>query len=258
MRTTLILLTTLALSTLGAIAEEPPAGIPLPPKACCDADPAAAVAEPGIVMTCIGGQDAALCKRVCDYVKTSVSCPVRMVPAPEGIAVLPRAEQAAKVAALKGEKDIAVLAVCNLPDEAAFTAELFKDKQVGMVNIATVEKIAKEGVTPEEQNARMIERACVREAGLLIGLEDCPWPRCAMHVAPKDSPHNIRGRNLCPPCQGKAMKLINAKGIVPLMERPMTPPAAADKPVAEKPTGDKPAAEHPVEHPTEHPEPAEE
>ena len=221
MRSTIVLLTALCIASL-AVAEEP-AGVPAPRKECCSIDPAACT-EPGIVLACMGGKDVDFCKRLSNYVQESFSCPTRLARGPEGIEALPRAEQAEKLAALMGKKDVGVLAWCDQPEETAFKDELFKESRIGMVNVATVETIEKEGVSADEQHARMVERACVREVGLLIGLQDCPWPRCAMHVVPEESPHNIRGRNLCPPCHGKAMKLLNEKGIVPLIERPIPQP----------------------------------
>jgi hypothetical protein len=204
----------------------PPAGLPVPPAARSESpDDTAAVAEPGIVMTCIGAADAALCERVRAYVQESISCPVSLVPAPADVAALPREEQAAELAGLMRTGDIGVLACCVAPEDAEFEVGLFEAGRVAMVNLATVETIEKEGVPPEEQNARMIERACVQQAGLLLGLKNCPWPRCAMHVVPKETPHSIRGRNLCPPCHARACELLRERGIVPIMERPIEKPA---------------------------------
>lgn len=68
-------------------------------------------------------------------------------------------------------------------------------------------------LTAEERFARRLEKECVRTLGLMIGLESCPNPTCAMSACNTEQDLDSKGRDLAPPCATKVRGLLSQKGL---------------------------------------------
>ncbi|MBN1557776.1 MAG: hypothetical protein JW951_06480 [Lentisphaerae bacterium] len=175
-------------------------------------------AEPGIVLVGVDPGEDGLLDRIREFVEKNYSCPTRLAPVPAAWQDKPRSGQAEILAAQLKPGDVCLVAVYDRAEDTDFSTDLYPELRTALVNAARVERIEKEGVPAEEMHERMVERACMRAIGTLIGLEPCPWPRCCMHVPPPDVSHEVRGRNLCPPCQDKADRILREKGVTLLKD----------------------------------------
>ena len=196
-----------------------------------------AAEDKAIVIGGAGGVDTALLERVRAFVAESCMVPIRsatMQELPQGDAKT----QADAIGKVVGPGAVCTVLLADLADGSADS--VMEGSSIGIVNIGRLRSADKPADTDEakEAFARLVDKNTMRMVGRLIGLPLCPFPRCAM--LDDDSPEmlELRSRNFCPPCQGKAEELLSAKGFVlsyegPAEEGESSPPSMTESKPAE-------------------------
>jgi len=174
---------------------------------------AAEAPKDGIVIASVGVNDEPLLRRVRAYVEKSYACPTRSLIVPDGIGEQPLAEKEQALAAQLRGNDVGVVAWIDIPGATRIREDIGTVPRVALLNLAKLRSDETNTKDNREQYARLAEKETVRLVALLLGMKPCPWPRCALHTPPVSSPHNIQGRNLCPPCGRNALQILRSKGI---------------------------------------------
>ena len=95
-------------------------------------------------------------------------------------------------------------------------------------NTALVDVVSLKPETPQagsdpERHFRRVEKETMRALGELIGLEQCPNPRCCMSAQNTEQELDEKGRNLCPPCLLRSREILRKAGIAITSERKAPP-----------------------------------
>lgn len=167
---------------------------------------------PGVVLVGIAQLDKALLVRVRDYLAETFACPVRTEIRPNLVMKDPT-KQGMELAKLLKEGDVALVAWMNVPQDVKFREALFISKSVGILNVWAMRPKMLGEIDEHEQYAQRLEKESVRVTGSLLGLSPCPMPRCALCRTTTERALDEKGRNLCPPCRGKALRVLETKGI---------------------------------------------
>lgn len=144
--------------------------------------------------------------RVGEHVsKNLFGCGVRCVVAgrPLGTDVEVIVPEAGK---LLSEQVACVVALVEMSDGSAVS-------YAGRTTILNTGKLRFEGDT-SLQYAKRLERETIRLVGMSIGLLVCPFPRCALSEWRTQKELDFKGRNLCPPCHGRAEKIMLESGMI--------------------------------------------
>ncbi len=137
-------------------------------------------------------------------------------------------------------RDAGLLVLVHVPADVLDPLTCLKiDGKIATLNIAAMEK---EGLIRPAGDAAMIQRLINKEAmrgvGLMLGMQPCPFFRCALYQAPTERDLRAKGQNYCPPCWGKvadAMKNNELENLAPAPKRqPKKSSPAPDKGVEKR------------------------
>ncbi|MDI6773897.1 MAG: hypothetical protein QME60_00660 [Verrucomicrobiota bacterium] len=175
-----------------------------------------------MAFTTMGKVDKALLDRVVRHVGAVMWCPTRVLAGQKKPANL--SEAAAKeLAGLIGQDNICLLALANLPDKKDSRNAVFASHGVAMLNVASLKPSATTGKDAAESYARRVEKESVRLVAMLLGVDPCPMPLCALRLTKDEEGLDAKGRNACPPCQGKIEKTLRGKGVKLTIDPPDQP-----------------------------------
>lgn len=175
-------------------------------------------AEPSVVrsiaIVTLGEVSPELMARAVNFVADNCRVPVhsRKVEAPTADVVL----DAAALAALKAADEdllIALVTAPVVPLEACVA--VYPEVGVATVNLTPLIPAAKMGTMPGEGMCRRVDRETMRALGTLLALSECPNPTCALSKHESIKFLDMKGRNFCPPCQGRAEHALRERGFVP-------------------------------------------
>ncbi len=154
-----------------------------------------------------------LLERLRSYLDESFSVTVDVVSRPSEAESVSYREEAVILARLLREDDICLIALQNRRNSVEFTDYIAKHVRVGILNVDASGWGQEQDLVQKECRARLVEKHANRLVGTLLGLEACPWPQCALNNEElREGMGMSWGRNLCPPCQHKASKVLEAHG----------------------------------------------
>jgi hypothetical protein len=137
--------------------------------------------------------------------------------------------------AVPAKRDACLLVLVRTPADDPDPLTCLKvDGNIAILNTAALEK---EGLVRPAGEVVMIQRLINKEAmrgvGLMLGMQPCPFFRCALHHAQTERDLRAKGQNYCPPCWGKvadAMKNNELENLAPAPKRkPKKSSPAPDK-----------------------------
>jgi len=188
--------------------------------ACCAASLAGAADYEGIALTTVGAVDKALVNQVRAYAGEQYRVEVALLP---GIEEDGSPDQIKKtlIGAVR-PRDACVLALAELP-EMEHQGMVYMQDRVGIVNVAALRRAGKEA--PDAATlTRRVESESMRAIALMVGVEPCPFPRCALKQHRSAEELDRKSRNPCPPCIMKVHEKMDALGILLPEEKPEAPP----------------------------------
>lgn len=176
--------------------------------------------EKAIGLVPVGAVDAAMMERVRAFAQENLALPVRLLAHRDAVPACSLNEigQAARSAMSDDEVCLVVLAV-PLEDFPQHGVVLPEDR-LAVVNVRAL----KPADDDTERYGRRLERETMMGIGMLLGLEPCPNPQCAMWLYTHDEELDAKGRNYCPPCLDRVQKLAMAKGLSLVKDSPFAPP----------------------------------
>ena len=122
------------------------------------------------------------------------------------------------------ENDVCLL-ILDRADAAALDpiASLAVEEDRAVLNVAAFQPTEVVGEGPAAGFQPLVNKEAMRGIGLMLGMEPCPFPRCALHAA--DSLQDLRnkGQNYCPPCQMKSEEALQRHNLERGVRTPPTP-----------------------------------
>lgn len=159
----------------------------------------------GVALVTAGDVEADLVARVQAYVQANLFTKVMLLD-PMELAEGALDGQAQAAAAQKKENHLAVLVLTSLEGNPHHGAS-YPEQSVAVINVASLR--------PEPMDAelygRRVEKQLMSAGGILLGMEICPNPLCALSAYADMERLDAKGRNYCPPCQDRARKILEAK-----------------------------------------------
>ncbi len=105
--------------------------------------------------------------------------------------------------------DLCVVALVNYPGSSGQGA-VFPEDRCAIVNAAALALGL--GDSPDiEIYARRLEKETLRAVATLMGIPECPFPRCGLRAHSSDTELDFKSRNPCPPCLEKVRAKIKAQ-----------------------------------------------
>ena len=165
------------------------------------AHPASANQRIGLVN--IGGFDEPLFGRIADHIAKQLLTTPKVL-APQDLVGADTIEaESSNLSALVTGDVACVIGIAILPD--SFSSHGAADPRLRTAIIHA--NGLKPAVYNEEQFGRRLEKEVVRCAGILMGMNPCPNPRCALHHYRNERGLDAKGRNFCPPCASTFRKI---------------------------------------------------
>jgi predicted Zn-dependent protease len=166
-----------------------------------------------IAVMMIGVQDEELLRLVSEHLSGNLGLAVRNPQHTNVIKAGKPQEHAEELARLLEPTDIGLVALMNIPEKTQFRQAAFLSQKVALLNIWALRP---KDVSDKKQMYHYswrVRKEAIRVMGLLLGLTDCVFPRCAMHPAGTQEQVDKKGCNLCPPCYHRTRKYLWAKGV---------------------------------------------
>ena len=180
--------------------------------AAFDARAEGGASAPAILLVPIGDVDITDVNRVAAYVAKNWDVPVKIQLSkadPEPTMV----QQVVAIAKTLKRPDICVVALAAMPAEVKKNHIVRKELRAAVVNCASLRPKEWNKARSPEQFGRRLEKETMRCIGLLIGMEECIWPRCALSSYQTEGQLDSKGRNFCPPCKEKAQRTLAERGV---------------------------------------------
>jgi hypothetical protein len=156
----------------------------------------------------VGAVDVALAERVRAFVEENTAVQTRLLPARD-VAGKTLDEEGAAAAALVGDGVMCLVAIVEPTEDVKPHGVLLPEQHVAVVNAKSLRPADGDA----EKFARRLERETMQSIGMLLGLEPCPNPQCALWQYTTDEELDTKGRNFCPPCLEKVQKAAREKGV---------------------------------------------
>lgn len=195
--------------------------------------PSALAATGAVAMVRVGNVDEHLLNRITTFIDEEFSVPIRVLPPVAKPA--PSLEEQAAV--LTKESSAAgndlIFAMVAAPEAVKHQGGVFPQLRIAMVNTTALRSGMTTPSANEEAYECRVEKESVRAIALLVGLPQCPFPRCALFPHSSDAELDAKSRNLCPPCgekAGKALRVtLGIKEPEPPPSGPIDEPARPEK-----------------------------
>jgi hypothetical protein len=187
-------------------------------------------AEPAIALVAVGDVDPALAERVRAFAQENLALPVRLLAPREAAPTASLNEIGEAARAAMGAVDVCLVVLAAPLEDFPNHGILLPESKVAVVNVRALK--------PEdgdvERYGRRLEREAMMSIGLLLGLEPCPNPQCAMWLYSNDDELDAKGRNYCPPCLDRVQQFGREKGLTLVTNSPFAP--TVDEPTPEEVT----------------------
>jgi len=173
----------------------------------------------GIAVTTIGKVDKAVVEQVRAYAGEQYRLRVDLLPGIDGAAVVEQAKE--RLVGVIRPRDACLLALAELPD-LKHQGMVFMKERCGIVNVAALRRAGEE--KPDTATLmRRVESESMRAIALMVGVEPCPFPRCALRQHQSAEELDRKSRNPCPPCITKVHDKLAELGILLPKEKPEAP-----------------------------------
>ncbi|MBN1268959.1 MAG: hypothetical protein JXB04_05185 [Kiritimatiellae bacterium] len=168
---------------------------------------------PVIGLVRVGALDDAMLERVRSFVENKLMIRTRVLDSrdPSGGTLN---DEGAALADLAGPGVLCLVALISPEQAADAHGILLPELNIGVVNVP----VLKPADDDQERFGRRLERQAMRAIGLLLGMELCPNPYCALRSYRDAAEMDATSRDMCPPCTARAQAAAVAKGAV-LIER---------------------------------------
>jgi hypothetical protein len=163
-----------------------------------------------LYLVAVGDVSNELRLRVVSHLEESLFCRVSSSTSHVSLAGSPLLLREA-IEPMTGQSVFGVVAIVNSETNAAYEHAIELSDRMAFVVIQRLYGQTGDARDPAEIMARNVEREACFAGARLLGMPPCPMPLCALCENPED-----KGRNLCPPCQGKLKELLQSKSIEPL------------------------------------------
>ena len=172
----------------------------------------AAVVEPlqkeGMAMVRVGAVDEALAERARLFAEENLHMRVEMLP-PQELKGESLDDAGRSVSGLADRKYAGLIVLAAPEGTIGAHGVSLLEERVVVVNVKALEPQDGDG----EKFGRRLERAVMRSAGMLMGLQACPNPQCALWSYSTVEQLDETSRNFCPPCQEKFMEMMKEKNV---------------------------------------------
>jgi hypothetical protein len=114
-------------------------------------------------------------------------------------------EQSVNLEGIRPEsQDACLLILYNDANQATNALEaVMIDGNRALLNVVALDALARKSANPAQMLQRLINKESMRAIGLMLGMSECPFGRCALYQALTDKELGYKGQNYCPPCWGK-------------------------------------------------------
>lgn len=181
------------------------------------ARPASAVPVQGakekhVLVVAVGDVDGAVVTRIAKHMQADMKC---IVSAGEPVV---KAENAAaavnELGKLLSDDVVCVLGLTEMEEKAGSLDGVSVEGRAGVVNLAAYRPNGKPVAKDAEENyLRRIDKEATRAVGLMLSLEPCVMPLCALCKGASEEDLDRRGRTPCPPCQDKRTAKLKEMGV---------------------------------------------
>ncbi len=170
--------------------------------------------QPTIGVVVVGNVDGKLLERVEAWLNANFR-PLKCARRDAGklSADLPAEQLAPKLRAVAASDDLCILAVVQNAGDRGIDRAVFATNSIAIVYPEALKTRSVKLPAASERYSRRVEKECIRAVALALGLRPCAFPLCAMYGYANEPELDIKGRNLCPPCQMKMEKLLAEKGV---------------------------------------------
>ncbi len=177
------------------------------------ADKAVAKAKPsGILLTVAGRVDPSIADAVKKQLAKRIGVPVRVKQV-----ALPAGATVAKALPLvqRSMRPEDMCAVCLGGQEFSWPRfSVMSNESVAMIGVPALKPVDAEKL--DYVWMRRVRKESARAVGLMLGLKDCPFPRCALLNTVNDTQLDRKGDSPCPPCAVKLEALLKQRGVTPV------------------------------------------
>jgi hypothetical protein len=166
------------------------------------------VSAKSVAVVGVGAVDPALVSRVQTFVEENSALQTRLLPARE-LAGRTLDDEGAAVGKLVGDGVFCVVAIVEPVEDIKPHGVLLPDRSVAVVNGRSLRPADGDA----EKYGRRLERETMQAIGMLLKLDPCPNPQCALWPYTTDEELDTKGRNYCPPCLEKVQKAARERGL---------------------------------------------
>lgn len=181
----------------------------------------APAAERSISLVTVGAVDPAMAERVRAFAQENLALPVRLLAPREAAPAATLNDIGAAAGAAMGEGDVCLVVLAWPLEDFPNHGILMPEANTAVVNARALKPEGDDA----ERYGRRLEREVMMSIGLLLGLEACPNPECALWLYSNDEELDAKGRNYCPPCLARVQALGQEKGLALVTDSPFAPPA---------------------------------
>ena len=172
----------------------------------------AAVVEPlqkeGMAMVRIGAVDEALAERARLFAEENLHMRIEML-APQEFSGESLDDAGRAVSGLVGKKYAGLVGLVAPAGTVGAHGVSLLEQRVVVINAKALEP--QDG--DQEKYGRRLERVVMRSCGMLMGLQSCPNPQCALWSYSTVEQLDEMSRNFCPPCQEKFVEIMKEKNV---------------------------------------------
>ena len=168
----------------------------------------ATAAKKTIALVAVGQVDSNLVERVRAFVDANTAFHLKVLDA-QSLVGGGLQQEGEAVAKLLNEKNWAIVALVWPDEDIPHHAIRLQDHNVTVVNVRAMKT---EGAD-DETFARRVERQAMKGIGMMLGMDVCPNPFCAMTQYNSLDELDRTGRNFCPPCGMKLQQKAKEIGV---------------------------------------------
>lgn len=180
---------------------------------CTAGEPLSEVsADKDVVLITAGKVGEKITERIINWVKWNLA-PIRNGGSKDSLVGRSWERMAEDLAKSMRANDLAVLALVEGVTNRTLSEAVHASACVAIVDITALKPKDYDENKDAERYARRLEKECIRTLAIALGLPPCGFPRCAMSPYRTEQELDSKGRNLCPPCQVKAQKILKDKGV---------------------------------------------
>ena len=168
--------------------------------------------QKSIAVVVVGAPASNLQARICRHIAEECDWATRQILLPPKLAQSPE-YQAIMISKKLNPDDLGAVALLNIPNsDATFRSGVFSSAKVGLLDLGWL-RVGPNGSRISEAVFRLrVRKESLRLVGLLLGLRDCPYPRCCMRLCDGYRELDKKGTDFCPPCQIVAERALGATG----------------------------------------------